>query len=281
MVPHHLERDYRSYILNLALGYLLVNRKWLWKLAEGTLRNKIHVGIDVYDGIAVFTFIYGDADLITFHISESERPEKLSADQVAEALVENLGAELRNLDLDDISIVFHRDGKLYESELRGIRRAIDVLQNIDRNPLPKDVKIGIVEIHKTSSARPRIYRWFHRNFVNPEMGTCVRLGKYEAAVATTGEPLIGSGTAHPLYIEVVAGNINVMDIAHDIYALSHLAFSAPGRSRSLPFTIALADHILRESTPGTKDELWEKEDEDEEDEAVGSPLLARVQKGGI
>lgn len=280
VVPDHLERDYRSYILNLALGYLLVNRKWLWKLAEGTLRNKIHVGIDLYKGIAVFTFIYGDADLITFRISESERPEKLSADQVAEVLVENLAAELPNLDLDDISIVFHRDGMLYDSELRGIKRAIAILQKIDNNPLPKDIKIGIVEIHKTSSARPRIYRWSHKKFANPEMGTCVRLGKYEAALATTGEPLIGRGTAHPLYIELIAGNIDVMDIAHDMYALSHLAFSAPGKSRSLPFTIALADNILRESTPGKKDELWEKEEEDEEDEA-GFPALARVQKGGI
>ena len=45
-------------------------------------------------------------------------------------LVENLGAELPKLDLDKVSIVFHRDGMIYESELRGIRRAIAVLQDL-------------------------------------------------------------------------------------------------------------------------------------------------------
>jgi hypothetical protein len=280
-VPQSLERDYRSYLLHLALGYLLVNRKWLWKLAKGTLRHNIHVGIDLYKGVAVFTFVYGDADLVTFHISESERPEMLSADQVAEVLIENLGAELPRLNFDKISIVFHRDGKFYESELRGIRRAITTLQESPQRRLPRDIRVGMVEIHKTSSARPRMYRWLHDRFANPEMGTCIRLGKYEAALATTGEPLLRRGTAHPLYIDVVGGNIDVMDIAHDMYALSHLAFSAPGSSRSLPFTIALADNILHESTPGKKDELWEKEDGEEEDDDTDVPWLSRVQKGGV
>jgi hypothetical protein len=254
-------REYQSYIRYLALGYLLVNNKCLWRLAEGTLRNDVHVGIDVYKGIAVFTFVYGDADLITFTTSKSMRPEKLSADQIRDELVQNLGPDLMELKMDPASIVFHRDGKLYETEWRGIMGAVSMLQGQQLNVLSKDVKVGVAEIHKTSATRPRIYRRSYGEFTNPEMGTCIKLGEHEAALSTTGDPMLRRGTAHPLYIEAVRGNIDILDLAHDIYALSHLAFASPGSSMRLPFTIALADHILRESTPGQDEELWVEEGE--------------------
>lgn len=253
------EGKYRSYLQLLVLGYLMVNRKWMWKLAEGTMKHDVHVGIDVYKGVAVFTFIYGDADLITFRVSRATRAEKLSADHVAEVLVENLGADLTQRGLTPRSIVFHRDGLIFDSEIRGINRAIGRLQSPQMNVLPADVRVGIVEIHKRSSTRPRVYRRQRGEFANPRMGTCVRLGRYEAAVLTTGEPMLRRGTAHPLYVEVVHGDVDVSEVAHDIYALSHLAFTAPGSCLRLPFTIALADHILRETTPGKDEELWDEE----------------------
>jgi len=253
------ESRYRSYLQQLALGFLMVNRKWLWKLAEGTMKHDVHVGIDVYKGVAVLTFVYGDADLITFHIIDDvARPEKLSADDVRDALIENLGADLAQLRLRPRSIVFHRDGLVFDSEMRGINRAVEYLQSPQMDILPADLRVGIVEIHKNSSVRPRIYRRRQSNFENPQMGTCVRFGRYEAVVLTTGEPMLRAGTAHPLYVEVVSGDVDVMEIAHDIYALSHLAFTAPGSCLRLPFTIALADYILRESTPGTAVPNWDE-----------------------
>jgi len=253
------ESRYRSYLQQLALGFLMVNRKWLWKLREGTMKHDVHIGIDLYKGVAVFTFIYGDADLITFHIVESNRAEKLSADDVRDALVENLGPDLNQLGLRPRTIVIHRDGLIFESEIRGINKAIRYLQSAQMDTIPGDLKIGIVEIHKNSSIRPRIYRRNQMMFENPQMGTCVRFGQHEAVVLTTGAPMLRNGTAHPLYIEVVRGDLDVVEIAHDIYALSHLAFTAPGSCLRLPFTIALADHILRESTPGTAVPVWDEE----------------------
>jgi hypothetical protein len=264
------EGKYRSYLELLALGYLMVNRKWLWKLAEGTMKHEVHVGIDVYKGIAVFTFIYGDADLITFRVSKSTRDEKLSADLVKEVLIENLGADLTQLSLKPKSIVFHRDGLIFDSEIRGIDQTIDYLQNTRMGVLPSDLRIGIVEIHKNSSTRPRAYRRQSKVFANPDMGTTVQLGQHEAAILTTGEPMLRRGTAHPLYVEVVSGDVNIMDVAHDIYALSHLAFTAPRSCLRLPFTIALADHILRESTPGDGKELWDEENKNESSLALHS-----------
>jgi hypothetical protein len=253
------EGKYRSYLQLLALGYLMVNRKWLWKLAEGTMKHDVHVGIDVYKGVTVFTFIYGDADLITFHVSKATRPEKLSASHVKQILIENLGPDLTQLCLKPRSIVFHRDGQIFDSEIRGINDAITYLQNPQMDVLPTDLRWAIVEIHKNSSTRPRVYRRAGQLFQNPAMGTAVRLGKNEVAVLTTGEPMLRRGTARPLLVELIVGDLDVMEIAHDLYSLSHLTFTAPNSCLRLPFTIALADHILRESTPGKEDELWEDE----------------------
>ena len=272
------EGKYRSYLQLLALGHLMVNRKWLWKLAEGTLKHEVHVGIDVYKGVAVFTFIYGDADLITFRVSKATRAEKLSAEQVEEVLIENLGADLSQLGLMPKTIVFHRDGLAFDSEVRGINRAISRLQSPQMNVLPADVRVGIVEIHKRSSTRPRVYRRHRNDYANPAMGTCVRLGRYEAAVLTTGEPMLRRGTAHPLYLGVVSGDVDVVDVAHDVYALSHLAFTAPGSCLRLPFTIALADHILREATPGKEEELWDEEREQGVSSLALSPAFGNSER---
>jgi hypothetical protein len=279
-VRQNLQGLYRSYLRYLALGYLLVNKKWLWKLAEGSLRNQVQVGIDVYKGVAVFTFIYGDADLITFYVCDrAKRSEKLSADQVRQALVENLGPDLAQLDIEPESIVFHRDGRIYDSELLGIRRAILELKQL--RSVPENLKYGVVEIRKTSATRPRLYRKLHSRFANPKMGLLARFGQREGALATTGYPMLKRGTAQPLYLEVVEGNIDLSDIAHDIYALSHLAFASPGSCMSLPFTIALADYILRESHPGKEDSLWEDEEQEQVERSTSSQMALYFEKGGV
>lgn len=260
VVKDDKKRQYNSYLQFLALGYLKVNRKWLWKLGSGTLRNEVHVGIDVYQNLSVFTFIYGDADLITFHLSQSIKGERLSSAQVKEALYENLRRDLLDLGMRPSKIVFHRDGKAFDTEIFGIEHTLEALKKDDL--VDKNYRYAIVEIHKTSSIRPRLYKWQDFNFENPEMGTLAKISPFEGILTTTGQPALHCGTAQPLSIEIRKGNIGLTDIAHDIYALSHLAFDSPGSAMSLPFTIALADGILRESSPGQEFNMWDEEDEE-------------------
>ena len=252
---------YQSYLRYLALGFLEVNRKWLWKLGVGSLRNEVHVGIDVYQDFSVFTFVYGDADLVTFDVRQSKKGEKLSAPLIRETLLDNLRIDLQERGMMPSTIVFHRDGRVFRTEVIGIRQALKKLK--EENLLAEQVGYAVVEIHKTSSSRPRLYRWLHNKFNNPEMGIFARLTDYEGILATTGAPLLRRGTAQPLAIELFEGNIDIDCIAADIYALSHLAFASPGSAMSLPLTIALADKILRESTPGKKTDLWEDEEDGE------------------
>lgn len=266
---------YNSYLKYLALGYLEVNRKWLWKLGEGALRNEVHVGIDVYQNLAIFTFIYGDADLIGFYLSYAKRGEKLSTGQVQEALIKNLRADLKDLGICPSRIVFHRDGRVFDSEIRGIKKALEELRA--ERLLADDYRYGIVEIHKTSASRPRLYKRQDNKFNNPEMGLFAQLNSFEGILATTGSPVLRRGTAQPLAIELADGDIPLEDIAHDIYALSHLAFASPGSAMSLPFTIALADRILRESSPGKEIDMYE----DEEDAVRQPEYTSRQQSGQI
>lgn len=263
---------YRSYLRNLAFGYLLVNRKWLWKLGSGSLRTQVHVGIDVFKGMAVFTFIYGDAELITFKTSRAVRQEKLSSQQVHEILLENLGADLTELNLRAVSFTFHRDGKFFQSEIKGIKKTLCELHRL-YSLIPADYKLNLVELHKTSAVRPRIYQNLTTGFGNPEMGVFAKLSEREGVIATTGYPMLRKGTARPLYFEVIEGDANIADIAHDINALSHLAFSAPGSCVRLPFTIALADYVLRESTPGDGKPLEDLEEAEPE-------MQYKTRKGG-
>lgn len=272
---------YHSYLRYLALGFLEVSRKSLWKLAEGSLRNDVHVGIDVYQDLAIFTFVYGDAQLITFHPCRSKRGERLSASVVREALYENLKLDLTALGIIPAKIVFHRDGRVFRTEVKGIRNALKDLK--DDGLVPESLSYSIVEIHKTSSTRPRLYRWLDGQFNNPEMGAFARLNDYEGILATTGAPLLRRGTAQPLSLEIFEGNIDIDDIAHDIYALSHLSFASPGSAMSLPFTISLADRVLRESSPGEATNLWEEEEDDNEINKTDFPLRFpnQIRKGGM
>ena len=255
------DRHYESYLRYLSLAYLVVNRKWLWKLAAGTLKHDIHVGIDVYKGTAVFTFLYRDADLISFAVKKSNRAELLSRQMVEEVLTEYLAADLRLLGMQACSIVIFRDGRLYEPESQGIKASLRILQ--ERGSLASNCKYGMVEVHKRSSMRARVYRRSHGLFENPQMGTAILLGQSDAVLATTGAPMLTRGTAHPICLELADGDLPISDIAQDAYSLSHLAYTAPDKCHRLMFPLGLSDLILRESTPGVDDELWEETTSDE------------------
>lgn len=248
---------YNSYLKYLALGYLEVNQKVLWRLAEGTLRNDVHIGLDVYQNLAVFTFIYGDADLITFDICKVKRGEKLSSAEIREIVSKNLQRDLPQTDLIPSRLAFHRDGKVFDTEIRGLLQSFNDLKSL----LAEDFCYGIVEIRKSNMNHPRLYQKNRGRFENPNMGDFFELNAFEGVLATTGKPLLRRGTAQPLTIEVVEGEIKLEDLAHDIYALSHLSYASPGSAMSLPFTIKLADNILKERTPGVEVNLYDDEEE--------------------
>ena len=87
-------------------------------------------------------------------------------------------------------------------------------------------------------------------------------------VCTTGLPFKFDGTAKPLSVIVVEGDLNMEWVLEDIFGLSQLVFSAPERCQRLPITIKIADDFL-EPIASTVDEealRYDTDDEDEDDE---------------
>jgi hypothetical protein len=231
-----------SYVRNIALGMLSANRKWPWALAS-QLHYDMYIGVDVLNRIAGITCVYGAGASIFFRDYRSTQPERLSAAQMRQMVIDALGTDLLQLGLRPHSVVMHRDGRSFASERRGLHAAIDKL--ISDGILPVDVEIGIVDVRKSSADHLRLAGGQSLGaLTNPLVGSYFVLDARSGIVATTGAPFQFPGTAEPLSLEIVEGDLQIEAVLEDAYALSTLIYSAPDRCGRLPVTIRLADDLL-------------------------------------
>jgi hypothetical protein len=241
---------------------LAVNRKWLWRLADGTLHHSGYIGIDVYKGTAVFTFAYLDGKDMYFQIARSSKEEKLSREMVYKVLIDRLPKDFARLGLHPSSIVVFRDGKLCTPDRLGLDDVAAKLKH--DNVVPRDFEFSVVEVHKNSAYQPRIFWEQQGKTFNPDMGSYREINTTEAILCTTGNPLLTQGTAEPVHLVVVAGRITILEAIEDFYAFSHLGFTSPRACHRLAFPLALADQILRERRPDRPEEQPWDDDESEE-----------------
>lgn len=231
-----------SYVRNCALSMLVVNRKWPWAL-ETSLHMDVHIGIDVLNGMAGVTFVYGNGRHILFQDYRCKQQERLTAAQVRSILVERLRQDLPALHISPRSILIHRDGRTFGSELTGLQAAVRDLKQ--EGLLPLDSQVGVVDIRKTTSNHLRLVEGSTLESAhNPMIGSYQVLTAHEGIVCTTGLPFRFPGTANPLAIVVREGDLDIRDILEDLFALSQLAFTAPDKCMRLPITIKLADDFL-------------------------------------
>lgn len=235
------KRKYISYIRHAALGMLQVNRKWLWALAN-PLHCDVYIGIDVLNNTAGFTFIYQGGKVCYFRDYQSGQKEKLPARQIRSVISQNLREDVRRLGITPHSLVIHRDGKWYESESLGLKTALDILKR--EGTLPADVKASVVEIHKNSAFGLRLAEKDRGRLINPELGSWFRINDREGVVCNTGRPFRFPGTANPLHIVIVEGELPIVSALEDTFALSQLLFSAPESCARSPLTVRLADDFL-------------------------------------
>lgn len=233
----------RSYLRNCALGMMVVNRKWLWALAD-PLHYDVYVGIDVLNAWAGFTFVYDRGRHIFFRDFQSQQRERLSARQIREALVRHLKEDLKALSIRPSSFVIHRDGRSFGTEITGARTAVQEL--VAERILPADIQFGIVDIRKTTADNLRLVQGESLHALqNPTIGATdfSRAGK-EGIVCTTGQPFRFPGTANPLAAAIVDGDLDIEWVLSDIFALSQLTFTAPDKCSRLPITVKLANDFL-------------------------------------
>jgi hypothetical protein len=260
------ESRLESYALNCALGLMVVNRKWLWVL-DDPLWYDVYVGIDVLNQMAGITFLYNGGRNIFFDNYPVKQKEKLSSRQLRKILHEHLRTDLRRLGLRPKSIVIHRDGRAYASEIDGLRSAIEdlVLESL----VPSDVVTGVVEVRKSAAEPIRLVQGTDlESMMNPEVGTYLRLRDREGILCTTGSPFDIPGTAKPLSVHIADGPLDLDKVMEDIFHLSQLVYTAPDKCARLPLTIKLADDLLQ-PIAGEADEeeaKYEPDDAEQGDE---------------
>jgi hypothetical protein len=267
-----------SYVRNCALGMLVVNRKWPWALAT-PLHYDVYVGVDVLNGIAGVTFVYGQGAQIFFRDYPCQQKERLSAAQLRDILVKHLRDDLTTLGLHPRSLVVHRDGRSFPSELKGFRLAMRQLKA--ENVLPIDAVTGVVDIHKSSADHLRMVEGESPETIsNPTIGGWHTFGSREGMVCTTGLPFRFPGTAKPLTAMIREGPLDMAWVLEDIYDLSHLVFTAPDKCGRLAITIKLADAFLEPIAAGTDDEAALYDDLSDLDDVLDDDELAAGQTAG-
>ena len=194
-------RKLLPYLTNVALNkILLVNERWPFVLGT-PLHADLTIGIDVKGNTAGFTLVNRRGNIIHPYCKPSRQKEKLTTEQVSHEFARLVRQEAQSIESPARNIVVHRDGRSYESEIEGLRRAMDSLRQdgtIDAN-----AKLTVLEVAKTSPAPLRLFdvrqdRQGNTTVSNPQVGCYYMLAEDEAYLCTTGKPFKHPGTSKPI-----------------------------------------------------------------------------------
>jgi hypothetical protein len=240
---------FNGYLRGVAINkILLLNRKWPYVLAS-PLHADITIGIDVKDNMAGFVGINKMGDLIVPVHKKSQQKEKLMAPQcskyvreVINKLVAQRGAPLNH-------IVIQRDGRLFETEIEGIKHALAML--IKEGIASPDAALTFLEIPKTAAASFRLLDVTTNgdgslHVGNPQIGNYYVLNPKEGYVCTTGRAFERKGSVHPLHVIKIEGPLSLKDCMEDLFFLSILAWTRPEDCSRHPITMKLNDRRLGE-----------------------------------
>lgn len=237
---------FKSYLFNLALEYLLMNRKYPYAL-KNNLHYDIYVGLDIHDRYAGFSFLFKNAeDIYFFPIripkrTRGLRHEKLYANQIEPTLYEKLKYLIPICCPDPNGLVFVRDGRSFGEEEIALMQTINKL-GLSNKP---NFKYGVIELHKNSSIPLReAFKDYSGNLKNVKAGTHRILDEINGFIFNTGYPFNINGTVKPIHLINKFGNLDFKKVMQDLFNQSMLAFSAPDRSNSLPIIIKIIDTLL-------------------------------------
>ncbi|NEI74311.1 hypothetical protein GR212_32670 [Rhizobium lusitanum] len=240
---------YSGYLAGAALNKVLIpNGKWPFVLA-GRLAADVVIGIDVKHQTAGAVLIADGGRIIRHKLKTSNKHEKLSSGTVEALIAEMLRSEAPFLKTLTRNIVVHRDGRVFPSEIKGMRAACKALA--EEGLIASDFELNVFELGKSSPAALRLfkvreYAGENTSILNPEMGDWLALTENEGFVCTTGWPLLPNGTAKPLHVTRAAGSLPMKDALGDIFQLSCLTWTRPESCSRLPISLKLCDTFLRD-----------------------------------
>lgn len=238
-----------GYLRGVALSkILLTNERWPFVLAT-KLHADLAIGVDVKHNTAGIVVVGRGGAEVRWLPKKSKQKERLLEEQMQAYLMEIIRLEAPDRSEPIRVIALHRDGRLWQSELKGARAAIKALK--DEGTLPQDAQLTIIEIPKTSPAPLRLFESINKNgrrnwIENPQVGSYMILNESDGYLCPTGRPFLRNGTVRPLHIRHIEGPLTLEKCMEDYYYLTVLAWTKPDDCTRDAITIKLNDRYLGE-----------------------------------
>jgi hypothetical protein len=141
------------------------------------------------------------------------------------------------------SVLVLRDGRECKGEIDGIKSAKKELQRLSL--LTADVKLDIVDFHKTSQKRIRLWQKNEHTTINVLEGTALFLNEKTVVLTNTGAATLTQGTAMPLMLIARSEEVNMSVVAKDVFAAAQLNWSSPKVAQRLPLPLKRTDDELK------------------------------------
>jgi argonaute-like protein implicated in RNA metabolism and viral defense len=278
--PRYEVRDkqrgrFMGYLRNVALNkILLTNSLWPFVLAT-PLNADVTVGIDVKNQTAGFTVIGRNGSYVKSYCQPSRQKEKLLKEQVFTHLAQIVRDEQIRLGRPVTSMVVHRDGRCWQSEIDGAIAAVEKLRR--EGIIAPEGTLTILKISKSAPVRLRLFEVQRthgpRPFVqNPQVGLYTIVNSKDGYLCSTGRAFPRRGTVQPLHVRCVVEGIPFVQALEDVYALTVLAWTRPEDCSRYPVTLKLTDRWLGEEASEFDEEalIYETEENQEQEEERAS-----------
>lgn len=269
---YNLRGKLNGYLRNVATTkILLTNERWPFVLAT-PLHADMTIAIDVQLHTAGFAFVGKSGPDLRTVLRTSNQKERLSKAQVRQTILEVLRQEAALGRHSIKTIVVQRDGRLFASEIAGVREAFTILKT--EGILPVDISLNFIEIPKKSAAPFRLFDVISHNsqevIANPQIGSYYLPTNRDGYICTTGREFFHPGTVHPLHVKYVHGTMPFSEILEDVHSLTWLAWTRPEDCTRHPITLKLVDIRLMEHAGGYDEDALaydnQPEGEDDSDE---------------
>jgi hypothetical protein len=235
-----------GYLRMVALNkVLLTNQRWPFVL-ETPLNADLTVGVDVKHNTAGLVVVGKNGGDIRAIFKTSRQKEQLLEEQFQSYLVEIIREEARARTEPVRSIVIHRDGRVWPSEVRGAQKALTFLKR--EGIIGQDASVTILEIAKSSPAPVRFFDSVEREgrtwTYNPQVGLHYIANGTDGHLCSTGRAFSRPGTVNPLHVRHVEGPLPMEKCLEDVFSLTTLTWTRPEDCTRYPITIKLNDRFL-------------------------------------
>jgi len=239
---------------------LLTNQQWPFVL-ETRLNADLTIGLDVKQHTAGLVIVGSNGGDIQTLFKKSRQKEKLSDRQMKAYLIEAIRREAEHRSEMIRTILLQRDGRTFDTELKGAHEAIEQLKK--EGAIAPDTSLTIIEISKSAPVRLRLFDVnlgsSRISADNPQVGIYCIINNNEGYLCTTGRAFPHKGTVRPLHVRLIEGTLAIQSCLEDVFYLSCLTWTRPEDCSRYPVTIKLNDRFLSEEATDFDEEALDIE----------------------